>query len=385
MKQAMLRVLLLAVLIPVLCGLLCLSASADETDLEAVTMPDAYGDLEGILPPEVTELLPQGLFSRDAGEALDATREMSEWSYLLQALLDAVGLRLHDAVGLLCALLGLILIAAVLGKLKESLGSASGDIWGFCIRLALYTAIVLQTAGTVELLQGFFSQLNALMGGMIPVMGILYALGGNLGQAAVSGELTVVLLAVCEYVSATVTPPVCAVCLSFSLMDAVGLRLTLSHLCDQIKRWYVGLLGLVMFLLSLALSAQSVLAGRADTLGMKGIKYAVGNMIPVVGGAVAGSLGTVAAGVSLIRGVCGVSGIILIALLLIPVLVQLLLFRAVLRLAATVSALLGCDGETRLLGEMASLHGYLAAAASICSLTFVLSLALLIHTTSAIG
>ena len=108
MKQAMLRVLLLAVLIPVLCGLLCLSASADETDLEAVTMPDAYGDLEGILPPEVTELLPQGLFSRDAEEALDATREMSEWSYLLQALLEAVGLRLHDAVGLLCALLGLV-------------------------------------------------------------------------------------------------------------------------------------------------------------------------------------------------------------------------------------------------------------------------------------
>ncbi len=385
MKQVMLRVLLLLALGLGLSGLLCLSASAEEAALEAMTMPDAYGDLADIIPPEVSELLPDGLFSRDAEEALDASREMSEWSYLLHALLEAVGLRLHDAVGLLCTLLGLILIAAVLGKLKESLGGTSGDIPGFCIRLVLYTAIVLQTAGTVELLQGFFSQLSSLMGGMIPVMGVLYALGGNLGQAAVSGELTVVFLAVCEYVSATVTPPVCAVCMSFSLMDAFGLRLTLSPLCEQIKRWYVGLLGLVMFLLSLALSAQSVLAGRADSLGMKGIKYAVGNMIPVVGGAVAGSLGTVATGVSLIRGVCGVSGIILIALLLIPTLVQLLLFRTVLRLAATASALLGCDGETRLLGEMASLHGYLAAAASICSLTFVLSLALLVHTAAAMG
>jgi stage III sporulation protein AE len=118
---------------------------------------------------------------------------------------------------------------------------------------------------------------------------------------------------------------------------------------------------------------------------MKGVKYAVGNMLPVVGGAVAGSLGTVAAGVSLLRGVCGVSGIILIALLLIPTLVQLLLFRTALRLAATVAALLGCEGEGRLLGEMASLHGYLAAAVSICAVTFILALSLLIHSAAALA
>ena len=140
-----------------------------------------------------------------------------------------------------------------------------------------------------------------------------------------------------------------------------------------------------MFLLTLALSTQSVLVGKADTLGMRGVKYAVGNMIPVVGGAVAGTLGTVAAGVSLLRGVCGVSGIILIALLLLPALVQLLLLRATLRLAATVSTLLSCDGEARLLSEMASLHGYLAAAVSICGVTFILGLTLMVQSAVAVG
>ncbi len=372
-------------LIPCLVILFAVSASAEEVDFETMTMPPAYTDLEDFIPPDVADLLPDGLFSGNAEEALDAAEEIADWQYLLNALLAAVGLRLEDAVGWLCTLIGLILIAAVLGKLKESIGGVSGETLGFCLRLALYTAIILQTAGMVETVQSFFAQLSGLMGGMIPVMGVLYALGGNLGQAAVSGEITVLLLAVCEYVSATVTPPVCAVCMSFSLMDAFGLKLTLAPLCEQVKKWYVWLLGLVMFLLSLALSAQSVLVGRADSLGMKGVKYAVGNMLPVVGGAVAGSLGTVAAGVSLLRGVCGVSGIILIALLLIPTLVQLLLFRTALRLAATVAALLGCEGEGRLLGEMASLHGYLAAAVSICAVTFVLALSLLIHSATALA
>lgn len=41
--------------------------------------------------------------------------------------------------------------------------------------------------------------------------------------------------------------------------------------------------------------------------------------------------------------------------------------------------MLACDGEAKLLGDMASLYGYLAAAVSVCSVTFVLALGLLIH------
>jgi stage III sporulation protein AE len=282
-------------------------------------------------------------------------------------------------------LVGLTLIAAVCGRLREGLGGTGGEMFGFCLRLALYTAMILQTAGMVETVTRYFDRLITLTGGLIPVMGVLYALGGNLGQAAVSGELMQVFLVVLQYISATVTPPVCAVCMSFSLMDALGTRLTLAPLCEQIKKWYASLLGLVMFLLSLALSTQSALMGRADSLGMKGVKYAVGNAIPMVGGAIAGTLSTVSAGVAAVRGICGVSGLMLVILLLLPTLAELLLARAVIRLTATVASMLACDGEAKLLGEMASLYGYLAAAASICAVVFMIALTLLIHSGTALS
>ncbi len=363
---------------------LTLSLQSAAQDSEAVTMPPAYADLADSLPPEISDLLPDGLFSESLEEALTATAELTDWRYLLNALLSAVGLRLDAMVGLLCTLIGLILLAAVLGRLREGLGS-SGEIPGFCLRLTLYTAIVVQTAGTVETVRLFYDRLTTLTGGMIPVMGALFALGGNMGRAAVNAELLMVFLAVCQYISTTVTPPVCAVCMSFSLMDALGVKLTLAPLGDRIKKWYASLLGLVMFLLSLALSTRSVLAGRGDTLGMRGVKYAVGNMIPMVGGAVAGTLSTVAAGVTALRGICGVSGIILVALLLLPTLVELLLTRALLNLSATVASMLSCDGEAKLLSEMASLHGYLAAAASICAVVFMIALTLLIHSSTALA
>ena len=363
-----------------------LSAHAAESILppdEAVTMPPAYTALPEAIPPELEALLPDGLFSEDAEAALTATAELTDWRYLLNTVAAAVGLGLEDMARLFCVLMGLILLAAVCGRLREGLGG-SGEIFGFCLRLTVYTAIVLQTVGAVETVQTYFDRLLTLTGGMIPVMGTLYALGGNLGRAAVSHELMMVFLGICQYVSATVTPPLCALCVSFSLMDALGTRLTLSPLAEQIKRWFTSLLGLVMFLLSLALSTQSVLVGKADTLGMRGIKYAVGNAIPVVGGAVAGSLSAVSAGIGLLRGVCGVSGILLVALLLLPALAELLLLRATLRLASTTASMLACDGEAKLLGDMASLHGYLAAAVSVCSVAFILALGLLAHSGTAL-
>ena len=372
------RLVILAISLALCLLLSILPIAADESE-EALTMPPAYGELEEVLPPEITDLLPDGLFSEDLATSLEATRSMTEWEFLLDTLLCALGVGFSDTVGLFCSLLGMILVASVFHTFQKSVGGRSGEMLDFCIRLGVYAAIALQTVGMVETVKTYFSRVGSLMQAMIPVMGGLYAMGGNLGEAAAGSELVLVFLSVCEYVSATVTPPVCALCMAFALMDAFGTSVSLSPLAARIKGCYTGILGLLTFLVSLALSAQSVITSRADTLGMKGIKYAVGQMLPVVGGAVAGTLGSVADGISALRGVCGVSGIILLVLLLLPALIKLLLGRFSLSLVSTVASILGCDGEAKLLTEMASLYGYLAAAVAICSVLFVLALSLLIH------
>ena len=369
------RLFVFFLVIACLFSLFVLSVSAtDET--EALTMPPEYGEVLDEIPDDIAELLPDGLFSSSAEEAAAAAEEAVDFGYLLGAVLSATGLRLGDAVDMLALLVGLLLLAGILARLREGLGG--GEMLGFCLRLSIYTAIVTSTVNMVKTVQDYFSALDQVSVAMIPAAGVLYALGGNLGEAAVSGEMMTIFLAVCRYVSTSVTPPVCAICMAFSLMDALGTRLTLAPLAAQIKKWYTGLLSLVMFLISLALTTKSALAGRADNLAMRGVKYAMGNWIPVVGGALGGTVGYVAEGVGLMRGVCGVSGVVVVALLLLPTLIELLLFRAVLQLSVTVASLLGCEGEGRLLGEMASLYGYLAAAVAISTVTLWLMLTLLL-------
>lgn len=357
--------------------------STDAYDPTAVTTPEAYQALPDALPDELSDLLPDGLFSSDLTEAASAAEELSGLGALCRVLLDAVGLKLPDAVRLLATLTGLLILSALLGKLREGFHAGSGQAFAFCLRLALFAAIVSLTVGLTRTVTTYLDRLCALCGGMLPVMGTLYALGGDLGRAAVSESVLLAFLAAVQYISASVTPPVCGICLGLSLIEAIGTRLRLSPIADMVKRGYAWLIGVITFLLSTVLGLQTALTAGADSLRMKGVKYAVGSMLPMVGGAVSGSLGTVAAGIATLRGVCGVSGIILLALLLLPTLVELLLFRWMISLAATAATLLGCDGEAKLLGEIAGLYGYMAAAVSLCSVLFVIALA--IFTKSAVA
>ncbi len=357
----------------------------ESTQLSYDTLPPIYGDLADCIPEEVSGLLPEGMFSENPDEAMAAVSEASSFGYLFSMVLNALGLRLGDALTLLCTLVGLLLMAAIMRSLRDTIGGKGGELFGFCLRLVMYAAIVGQAAGMIALVSGYFDQLSTLTTAMIPVMGTLYALGGNIGQAALNGELLMIFLNVIQYIATTVTPPFCGICLAFSLLDAFECRLKLAPLGTLIKKWYTGALGFIMFLLGTVLTLQSVLTSRADTLAMRGVKYAVSSWIPVVGGTVAGTLGTVSTVMGSLRGICGTAGVVLVLLLLLPTLLQVMLFRWMFQLSSSIAGMLGCDGESRLMGEMAGLYGYIAAAVTLCSLLFVLALGLLIASAPALG
>lgn len=379
------RVVIFFITLCLLSVWLSIAAHAEETDKEVLTMPPDYANLPEYLPEEMESLLPDGLFSSDPEEALAAAREGVTLSGMVTAVLAALGLRLSDAVGLLATLVGLLLLSCLLGHLNQAIGGRAGELSGFVLRLCVAVAVVSLTVGLADRVADYLQQLCALCGGMIPVMGGLYVMGGSLSQATVGEGLMLAFLNVLEYLCAYATPAVCGVCMALALLNALGVGQHTQGLGKWLRKTYTGFLGFVTFLLSAALGCQSVLAAHTDNLRMKGLKYAVGNLIPIAGGGLSGSLGTLAAGIDLLRSVCGVCGILLLALLFLPVLVELLLFRQVIRLAAVAAEALALPADTKLLEEIAELYGYMVAAVSLCSVFFLLALCVLITSGSALG
>ncbi len=311
---------------------------------------------------------------------------MTDFSYLLQSVLSAVGLHLGDALGLLATVIGVLLISSVFSALRSSVKSESvAKAFSLCASLVTVALLLSKGFSSILAVVRYFEALNTLTGLSIPLLGALYAMGGNVTTAAASSGGLAIYMTVLEEIVGQSIVPFCGVCLALSVVGTPEFGVRIGSLLSSFKKQYATLLGFLMMLLIAMLSTQTVLSARADTLAMRSVKFAAGNLIPVVGGSVSELIRTVSAGVGYLRGTLGVCGTVLILLLLLPPLAELLLYRLVWQISASLADLLGCDTEKRLLDEIASLNGYLITAVCICSSVLLLAFTLLVRCASAIG
>lgn len=366
---------------------LVLPVSADGQESASLDrMPDEYAALLDALPDDLRALLPDGLFSDDPAEVGDAVREASDLSALLQTVLSLVGARLGECLSILASVCGLLLLSAVCNTARVSFRSETvGRAFSLCATLVITLALLTQSFRSMERVTDYFADLGTLTNALLPLMGTLYAMGGNLSAAVASSSGLTLFLTLLENLVGKSIVPFCGICMAFALVNALDASLRTGTLLSTLKKNYTTALAFLMMLLLAMLSAQTTLAARSDTLLMRSAKFAAGNVIPVVGGSVSELLRTVSASVGYLRGTVGICGILLLCLMLLPTLVELLLLRVTWQLSASFADLLGCDAQKKLLDEFASLLGYLVTAVCICSSVVMLSLSLLTHCASAIG
>lgn len=359
-----------------LCGLFfLLPAHGEEGGL-----PEAeYGEFLAGIPDDVAALLPEGIFSSDAGEVAMGAEEISGFSFLASRALSLVGAELDGAVRLFGRLVGILLIAAVGGVIRGTIGSeALSRAVGLCTTCTVIGSLLSLTEEAVTAAAGFFERLTALIAGMIPVVGTLYAMGGNVGTAVVSGGGMMIFLAVVEQLCAATLAPVAGVCVAIAVSDAFFGEGGLRGLGNFVKKVYTYFLGTVMLLLTFSLSVQTNLSAGADGLAMKSAKMLAGRVIPVVGGAVGETLRTVAGSVSYLKSTVGTVGIVAVVLLLLPPLVTVVLYRLGLVAASACADLLGCQNEGKLLESFVTVYGYLLAVMCISAVSAVFLLTLFV-------
>ena len=356
-----------------LIGVCVIPAGADSS----VELPSDFAGMMDSLPDEVRSVLPDGLFSSDTDDVALAVDELTSVRGLLACLSELVGVRLSSCRGMLATCLGLVLFSAFFTRLCEYFGGKSHKTLNFCARLCIFSAVVSSGYLSISGIAMYFEQLTALITSALPLTCTLYSLGGNIGAAAANNSALTLALTVCGDLCGKTVVPVFCVCLCFALLGVFGEGIDLGGLSSVVKKAWLWLIGIITLILSASLAFQTTLASRGDSIGMRGAKYAAGSIIPVVGGTVAGTLGTVAASVEYLRATVGICGVILIFLMLIPSFLNVMLTRLIYSVSSGIASALGCGSESRLFSELAGLYGYIAAAECLCSIVFILEFALL--------
>lgn len=341
---------------------------------------DAEQILDAI-PKEVLDKLPYGdVFSSEG------FRDAFSFEYFFGVAVDVLCDTMMPALKSLSSTLGLVLVASGLAALKNTLRSDSlvslfEFVSGLCIMLSLYST----ASGLAQSVSVYLTQLSTLMYAVIPVMIGIGSAGGNLTSSTVSANAMMLGITFVETLAAEGLFPVLQLCMGLSIASGVGSGLKLGGISKLVRGLFTKILAFVSAAISAVMTFQTSIASRADSLSMRAMKFAASSSIPVVGGIAGDAIGAVAESLALVRGTVGWVGVIIIAVMTLPVTVEILLVRLGIIISETAADILGLDREKSLLGEMSGFLGFLAAVSIICGLMFVYGMALFARSVTAIS
>ena len=381
MKKVCKRCVFLLALLLVL-PLFCLPASAEAED-EANS---AYDTFRGAIPEEVATFLPNDFFEGSLEDSEQTMRESVSVGAILNSVGRALGLSIGDAVRLLANVTGLLVLSALFRSLCGEEKAGLSRAFTFCSTLALTLLLFTLQKDSFLQVERYFTAMKGVATAFLPLMGSLYAMGGNVRAAAVNHSVISAFLTLLETFCAGTVLPIAGICLSLSLLDATtGGRISLRSLAGFIKRSYTLSLSFLMLLLCGVLGLQTTLAKASDTIALRTARFAAGSFLPVVGGSVSETLRTVAASVEYLRGVAGTGAILVLFYTFLPTFISVLLTRTAFLLSASIAKLLHCENEEKILSELASVFGYFLAIIASLFVMLVFSLTLFTRCAAAGG
>lgn len=177
-------------------------------------------------------------------------------------------------------------------------------------------------------------------------------------------------------VMAAVLSAVCSAGAINPYMKLQGIGRTLSKAITLIMAFVSGIFVAV-------LSVRGVIAGAADSVTIRGVRFLIGNTVPVVGSAIGEALNSVVAGIGLIKSTVGMLGIVGVAVINLPVFINIILWKGVLFVAGVVADITGC-GEIKSFSE--SLSGVISVvtgALCFASFVFIISIAIILTVSKA--
>lgn len=329
---------------------------------------------EVIVPDALREYLPGDMENFQPSDIL----ERFDFGFFTGTFIRIIANTAPDAAKSFAMLLGVVILCAVLGIVKKTV-TAQGlqislDLVGMvCIAGAVFG--VTETA--FGLAEEFVSAISAFMRRITPTMAGFMVARGEITSAAVISGVIFTAVSVLEQTVARILFPLIRVSLCMSVVSTVFGIPGISGFAPTVKKLIGYVFGFITSSLSAVLMFQKIVAKSTDSLAMRGIKFAVGQFVPFVGGAVNEALSTVMGGVGTIKAATGVASAVIVCLIAAVPVVRMLLYKMFLEFVSVCAGLLGLSGEGKLMGDVASYLGYMAAVMAISAVFFILSLSMM--------
>lgn len=329
------------------------------------TGAEGVSDMYGALPDGVKDSLPDRL-ENDISENGESAVASLGAEYIASLAASALKAAFAYSVKPLAAVIGVLLLSALL----NSAGAAAAG--GEAVALSSAVSVTVTLFGAItplfKLTSDTLSGIGLIMKGILPVMTGIYAMSGNITAASVNSTWLMLLLTFLETLTESLLMPLLCTCTGFIAVTTLS-RFTgapdMSGVSGELKKALTFLLAAAGTVFTTVMAHQTALAKSADSVALRSLKFASGNMIPVIGGALGEAADGYLAGVSLIRSASGTLAAAAVISYVLPALLKIAVLRAGLSAVAAGAEIMGRGKEAAVVREAGEVLGI--AVALICT------------------
>ena len=267
-----------------------------------------------------------------------------------------------------CSIIAVLLFGSVASGMMPTNKSVD-----YVMTVGILSAAIMPAISTVISSVSAIKSAGTFMLSFIPIFAAaLVSRGKTLTAAGFSSVMLVVSEAVSTICSLVITPMV-GMQLGLSVSGSVLNDFNTSSVGRTIKRISSWVLGLCVTVVLAVLGIQTLINGSADSLKDKTAKFVIGSAVPIVGGAVSEALGTVKGCLKILGSSVAIYGIVALAVLFLPVVVELLLWRVALLFTAMISDVLGKEKASALIRSVDSAVAFVLGIMIFIGVLFIIS------------
>ncbi len=247
------------------------------------------------------------------GQSSDGT---SIFTKIISLFISSVKAGMNDSLKIMMA----IFIFSIILKFIPS-GSAASTAF-FATYAVVFTMALFIFDKAASVANTVIEEMNFFVKGAVPVMCTLSVPAGKFASSAGTAAIIGGICAVCEG-AAKFLMPLVSMMAAISAANNLSPEISLKGLEITLRRVIMWSIGIIMTIFVSLLKIRGITGQSLDNVTGKTIKFAVGNMVPVVGGIISDSLDNIISYSSAIKGSCGAVGILALIYITLPPIIKI--------------------------------------------------------------
>lgn len=334
---------------------------------------------------QITEIIPDFSFS-SLIDNLKKGDVIFQPKSIISTFLKLFANEIYININIMLVIVVLSIIWGIIANIRSSYNSkAVSDIAFFAFYAIFLGLIVNGLNQCMNLAKTIVSDQVIFMKAAVPVYSALIMSTGNIATAAGMEPIFLYFIQLISSVLEKFVLPLVFWIAILNMVNCITEKFSIKKLIDFVKQAIKWGLGILMTFFVGILGMSGFTTTVADGLGIKTLKFAVGNFVPVVGGLLSDSINTVIASTTVLKNAMGTVGVIVIILMCAIPLIKMLALILIYKLAAGIIEPMADKRITTMISEAGSAVTFIFLILLTVTIMFILGITVVISVSNKLG